>query len=149
MLIKALEEHPQINAIIAGRGSNIPKKDNIAHLNGWINEGNMHYMIKNAHATVLPYLVPAQYSGCLGLSFHFRTPVIGSNTSTFEDWIEEDKTGWLFPCGDYHALGQKMLEVWEGKRKYSKEAIRAKELEMREKSKKRLKEILEQINYKD
>ena len=149
VLVKALEEYPQIKAIVAGRRGNLPKLGNLVHLKGWIDEGEMHYMIKNAEAVVLPYLVPAQFSGCLALSFHFRTPVIASNTSTFEDWIEEDKTGWLFPSGDHHALGKKMLEVWEGKRKYSKDAIAKKELEMKEKSKKSLKGILEKIQYTD
>ncbi len=149
VLVKALENHPEISAIIAGRGGKIPKKDNIAHLEGWIEDGAMHHMIKKAEAVTLPYLEPAQFSGCLALSFHFRTPVIGSNLPTFHDWIDEDRTGWLFRAGDADALGERMLEVWQGKRKYSKDAIAKKELEMKKRSKKYMKEMLEQVGYTD
>jgi glycosyltransferase involved in cell wall biosynthesis len=149
VLTKALELHPEFNAIIAGRGGDLPKLQNLAHLKGWIGEGELHYLIKNANATVLPYLVTAPFSGCMALSFHFRTPVIGSDLPTFQGAVEENQTGWLFPSGDYRALGEKMQEVWEGKRTYSKEAIEKKEKEMWGTSKKRFREILEKIGCKD
>ena len=44
---------------------------------------------------------------------------------------------------------EKMQEVWEGRRTYSKEAIDRKEKEMWGTSKKRFREILEQIGYRE
>lgn len=149
VLLRALEDCPQLRAIIAGKGGSIPKRENISHMDGWIDDGAMHYLVKKSQCVVLPYLVSSQFSGCLALSFHFGTPVIGSRVPTFEDWIDEDRTGWFFPSGDHEALAEKMLEVVEGKRKFSREAIAEKELEMKEKSKKRLKEIMEKIGYSD
>jgi len=149
VLVKALERFPQIKAIIAGRGGSIAERGNIVHMKGWLEEGAMHYLIKNAQSAVLPYLVPAQFSGCLALSFRFGTPVIGSNLPTFQDWIDEGETGWYFSSGDAASLGEKMLDVWEGRSTYSKAAIAKKELEMKNLSKSRLKEILEDLGYKD
>lgn len=149
VLVKALESNPELKAVIAGKGGKFPKLPNLHYLDGWIGDGVMHYLVKKSSCVALPYLVTSQFSGCLALSFHFRTPVLGSNLPTFQDWIEEDKTGWFCPSGDYRALADKMLEISEGKRKFSRDAIAKKELEMKGKSKTRLKEILEQIGYKD
>ena len=75
--------------------------------------------------------------------------MIGSNLPTFQDWIDEGETGWYFSSGDAVSLGEKMLDVWEGRSTYSKAAIAKKEMEMKNLSKSRLKEILESLGYED
>ncbi len=145
ILLKALEHYPELNTVIAGRGANFGKLPNLTTYNGWIDDGSLHYLIKNSHAVTLPYLVPAQFSGCLALSYHFRSPVICSRLPVFDEWVDEGKTGWFFNAGDYESLGQTMLNVWNKKGKFNPDAIVKKELEMEEKSKESFRVIMEEL----
>ncbi len=132
-----------LNTVLAGKNNRVLNWKNISNLNRWISDGELHNLIKKSECVVLPYLVPSQFSGCMALSFYFGKPVLAPFSPTFEHWIEEDKTGWFFSSGNYYDLREKMNEIWSGNKSYSEAAIRKKEHEMKEKTRKKLKELLE------
>jgi len=120
--------------IFAGKAGRKLSGKNIAHIDRWLSDGEMHYLVKNARAVVAPYLISSQFSGCMALAFRFGVPVVAPFCPAFEGWIEEGKTGWFFPQGDWHGLRAKMQSVASGKAKFSKGAIARKEKEMEAKS---------------
>jgi len=140
ILLKAVKG-TNLNTVFAGKCQQLPKDKNIVHLNRWVSDSELYYLIKNSKCVVLPYLVPSQFSGCLASAFYFRKPVLAPFLPTFEHWIEEDKTGWFFSSGNYEELRKKMQQILDGKRKYDEFAIRKKEDEMKERTKQKLRDI--------
>lgn len=144
VLLKAIKG-TNLNTIFAGKCKQLPKDKNIVHLNRWVSDGELYYLIKNCKSVVLPYLVPSQFSGCLALAFYFRKPILAPFLPTFEHLIEEDKTGWFFSSGNPDSLRNKMEKIWTGRAQFDTHAIAAKEKEMNEATKNKLKELAERF----
>jgi glycosyltransferase involved in cell wall biosynthesis len=135
----------KFNTVLAGRaGKNFSSK-NVLHLDRWVDDGELHNLIKRSEAVVLPYLVSSQFSGCMALAFHFGIPVVAPFSSAFEGWIDEGKTGWFFSSGDFKDLRRVLDSVWSGKAKHSKAAIAKKEREMELRTRQGLKEIIGKV----
>ena len=141
-------EGTKLPIVLAGRRKGVKPASNVFHLDRWVNDGELHYLVKNCKCVVLPYLLRSQFSGCLALAFHFGKPVLAPNTEAFEGWVEEGKTGWLFEHGDAADLREKMRQVAAGKLKFGKSAIEKKEKEMALLTRKRLVELLEGFEKK-
>lgn len=145
VLLKAVEG-TDLNTVIAGRGKlKIKESKNIVRLERWISDEELYYLVKNAECTVTPYLGPA-FSAVMTLSFVFGKPVIAPMLSGFDDWIVDGQNGWFFPSGDYNALREIMEKVDSGELKYSPKAVEKRQAEIKEKSKARLKEILDRYS---
>jgi glycosyltransferase involved in cell wall biosynthesis len=135
----------KFNTVLAGRAATNLSTKNILHLDRWLDNGEMHNIIKRSQAVVLPYLVSSQFSGCMTLAFLFGRPVIAPFSPSFRDWVDEGKTGWFFSSGDADDLREVMERVWSGKAKFSKAAIAAKDKEMERRTGEKLKEILDKV----
>ncbi|MEM2954833.1 MAG: glycosyltransferase [Candidatus Nanoarchaeia archaeon] len=146
LLLEALDFCPRVNIIFAGRGPALPKRKNILHLNDWLDDGTLYYLISNSKAVVLPYLEPAQFSACIAYAIHFRKPVIVPNIPTFEYWVEENKTGWFFSAGDVLSLSKKLVYVWDGKGVYDPKSIKNKEKERERVSKEKMTSFLNSLD---
>lgn len=131
--------------VLAGKRKGVPAARNICHIDRWVSDAELHYLIKNCRAVVLPYLLRSQFSGCLALAFHFRKPVLAPATETFSGWVEEGKTGWLFRHADARDLRLKMEKISAGKLKFSANAISAKEKEREKITKEGLLQMLRAI----
>ena len=123
-----------IPTIFAGKASRELEGKNIAHIDRWLSDGEMHCLVKNAKCVVAPYLASSQFSGCMALAFRFGVPVLAPFCPAFEGWIEENRTGWFFSQGDWNSLREQMQGISSGRLKYSKAAIAQKEKEMEGKS---------------
>jgi glycosyltransferase involved in cell wall biosynthesis len=135
----------RFSTVLAGRAARNLSSKNIVHLDRWLDNGEMHNLIKRSKAVVLPYLVSSQFSGCMTLAFLFGIPVIAPFSPSFKDWVDEGKTGWFFSSGDSDDLRDVMERVWSGKAKFSKAAIARKDKEMELKTREKLKEILDKV----
>ncbi len=142
VLLKAIDG-TELNTVLVGKKEGVHHMSNLHHLNRWVSEGQLHRLIKNSSAVVLPYLLPSQFSGCLALAFHFKKPVLAPLSQSFEGWVEQNKTGWLFSSGDEQDLRRKMLLIKSGKLSYSRTAIEKKEKEQEKITLQKLRQILE------
>jgi glycosyltransferase involved in cell wall biosynthesis len=128
LLIEAVQG-TQLQVVLAGRREGVESARNVFHINRWVEDDELYWLIKNCRAVVLPYLLRSQFSGCLALAFHFKKPVLAPDTEAFSGWVEEGRTGWLFRCGDASNLQRKMEGVAFRGVKFSQGAIAAKEKE--------------------
>jgi glycosyltransferase involved in cell wall biosynthesis len=100
-----------IPVVLAGRG----KKDysnskNILHINRWVSDAELFYLVKNSKAVVLPYLVSSQFSGCLAVAYRFGKPVIAPFCNSFQNYIKPARTGLFFEQGNSMDLKEKLEE---------------------------------------
>ncbi|MFA6214468.1 MAG: hypothetical protein WC717_04295 [Candidatus Micrarchaeia archaeon] len=131
--------------VLAGRREGVHSARNIFHINRWVDDAELYWLIKNCRAIVLPYLLRSQFSGCLALAFHFRKPVLAPGTEAFEGWVEHGSTGWLFRHADARDLRLKMQQISSGRLKFSPRAIAAKEKERERITASALKRLLEKL----
>jgi len=108
-----------LQVVLAGRRDGVKPARNLFHINRWVDDAELYWLVKNCRAVVLPYMLRSQFSGCLALAFHFRKPVIAPDTETFSGWVEEGKTGWLFSHSSAASLRSRMLEVSRGDASFS------------------------------
>lgn len=105
-LLKAFEINKnKINykIVIAGRGTLTEEEQNYIDSNPekiklvkrYISDGEMIWLFKNAICTVLPYIEASQ-SGVLSMSYHFGKPVIVSDLEGLTEFVEPQKTGFVF-----------------------------------------------------
>jgi glycosyltransferase involved in cell wall biosynthesis len=131
--------------VLAGERKGVPKAKNIFHLNRWLEDSELYWLVKNCRAVVLPYLLKSQFSGCLALAFHFRKPVLAPATEAFEGWVEEGETGWLFEHGSAQALRGKMQWISDAKPRIAAAAMAAKEKEREKETSKALYRLISQL----
>lgn len=104
--------------IIAGKGtlSKIEKrllerlKNNVTHINEYIEEEKMVNLFVNARAIILPYIETSQ-SGVLAIAFQLGKPVIASDLPGFKEFVKHRETGLLFKVKDSDALYQCIREM--------------------------------------
>jgi glycosyltransferase involved in cell wall biosynthesis len=128
LLLEALRG-TSVPLVLAGKLDGVPRAGSIFHLNRWVDDAELHWLVKNCRAVVLPYLLRSQFSGCLALAFHFKKPVLAPSTEAFAGWVEDGKTGWLFRHGDAKSLREKMQWIMREKPRISRSMIAAKEKE--------------------
>jgi glycosyltransferase involved in cell wall biosynthesis len=146
VLVRAVEG-TNLDTVVAGKGSQIHGGKNLLHINRWLSDGELHFLIKHSKCVVLPYLTSSQFSGCLALAFHFKKPVLAPLSPTFEDWIVEGKTGWFFPQGDWAGLRDKMRRIAADGFPHSKPAIARLERQMAHRTKVRLAQALASLQH--
>ncbi|VVB58859.1 Uncharacterised protein [Candidatus Anstonella stagnisolia] len=144
VLLKAAQDG-KLNVVLAGRHGEVRAGENVFHLNRWVHDGELNYLVKNCQAVVLPYLLSSQFSGCLALAYHFRKPVIAPLSAAFEKDVLDGKSGLFFSQGDWEDLERKMLLVANGKIKFLPQNVQKKEKEMEKSTEKALGEILERV----
>jgi len=144
VLIEAQEGSNKI-LILAGKSYKDfnSNANNIVHINHWVSDGELHHLIKNCEAVVLPYLVPSQFSGCLALAYHFGIPVVAPSSSAFNGIVTEG-CGWKFPCGDPEGL-RFSLDMAMGIHMGMEIPIHERELKIDDKCKEDLKKVLEKV----
>lgn len=110
VLLKAVSG-TSLPLVLAGRMGRDFGGANVCHLNRWVDDAELYWLIKNCRAVVLPYLVPSQFSACLSLAYVFGKPAIAPFCPAFEGWITEGKTGLFFSQGDAADLRAKLRQA--------------------------------------
>jgi len=130
VLLSAAKKTGDIPIVVAGKSNYDIKQTNIIHINKWMNDDELNWLIQNAHAVLLPYLGSAT-SGAAALSFKFKVPVIASRVPGVDIFVDDKKTGFFFKAGDDNELAQIMIELWDKDLSFTKENIdkRNKEIE--------------------
>ncbi len=136
VLIKALsiikDEFPDIKLELIAGGD---QTEYIKLVKKYALEKNVLFLGRQPMKKVLEHLATAQFSVVPSLSeafglivieaFSVKIPVIGSNTGGIAEIIEDEKSGLLFPVGDYKILASKMkllLKNEELRNKYAEGA---------------------------
>ena len=107
------------NSCIVGRG-NIDEKifdgiDNLVRYNEYVSYRKLADIIDSSKVVVLPY-INATGSQTVQISYYYKCPVIASDVGCFVDYIENNKTGFLFKAGDSKELAiciKNLLEMKE------------------------------------
>lgn len=88
--------------VIAGRGvltdeeqQIIDNNPNIILIKRYILDGEMIWLFDKCKFTVLPYIEASQ-SGVLSMSYYFKKPVLVSDLDGLTEFVEENKTGFIF-----------------------------------------------------
>ncbi len=98
-----------IPLVLAGRGkADYSNSKNQVHLNRWVSDEELFWLVKNSKAVVLPYLTSSQFSGCLALAYRFGKPVIAPFSNSFQNYILDGKTGMFFEQGNPEDLRAKL-----------------------------------------
>ena len=147
VLLKAVEG-TKLPLVLAGKRENVRAGGNVVHINRWVEDEELYWLVKNCRAVVLPYLVSSQFSGCLALAFRFGKPVIAPLCPAFGELVEEGRTGWLFAQGDWESLREKMLIAARWKGESMEKAIRQKEMEMEKRTADCIEEIARSLKGK-
>jgi glycosyltransferase involved in cell wall biosynthesis len=134
-----------LRVVLAGKKASVGRLPNVFHLDRWVSDGQLRFLVKNCRCVALPYLLRSQFSGCLALAYHYKKPVLAPNSEAFAGLVDEGKTGWLFKHGDEGDLRARMLEIASGKAKFSARAIDEKERRMEKATAQKLAEILKRI----
>lgn len=101
----------EIPIVLAGKANaDHSGSKNIAHLNRWVSDAELFWLVENSRAVVLPYLTSSQFSGCLALAYRFGKPVVAPFCNSFQKYVEDGKTGVLFEQGNHHDLREKLRE---------------------------------------
>jgi len=110
---------PHEQLVIAGesvKNYNVPNEilnefpNNLTVVNRYLTNIELVKLISNAKFVICPYIEATQ-SGVLMTSFALNKPVIASNVGAFNEYIEEDKNGFLVPPGDDKILAQKIIDL--------------------------------------
>ncbi len=138
VLIKAFamvrDEFPDIKLELIAGGE---QDEYIELVNKYDLQDNIEFLGRLPMKQVLEHFATAQFSVVPSLAeafgliiieaFSVKTPVIGSDTGGISEIIEDEKSGLLFPVGDYKALAVKMRLLLSDKKlreKYSEGAYK-------------------------
>jgi glycosyltransferase involved in cell wall biosynthesis len=82
-------------------------------INRFIQSNDIPKIIANSKFLILPYNNSFQYSvsGVIPLAYTFSKPVIVSNVESLAEYVEHNKTGFIFESGDSTQLANYMLEL--------------------------------------
>lgn len=114
-LLKAFKNINSHNLVIAGKGSLteeecslVESNNRVTLINRFIKDEEVLWLFENCKVVVLPYIEASQ-SGVLPIAYHFGKPVICSAIPGLIDFVDEEKTGYMFK--DEQGLSDKILEV--------------------------------------
>lgn len=123
ILIKAVnslgQKRQDFKVIIAGKAAdtswdnykNLIEQDHLFELKiRTLEDHEVNQLMTESHFLVLPYRDVTQ-SGVLLTSYYYRLPAIATNLEGFQEYIVNDKTGFLFDLDSPEALAQKMANA--------------------------------------
>jgi alpha-maltose-1-phosphate synthase len=93
--------------------------DFIKRINKFVTGLEISDLLSAADFVVLPYNISFQYSasGVLPLAYTFAKPVIASNIPSITEYVEHEKTGFIFESGNSAQLALYMMELIKDKQK--------------------------------
>lgn len=92
--------------VIAGKGNiTPPMKDNIIHINRFINDNEIKNLFVNSSLVVYPY-ISATMSGVLSIAFYFKKKVLLSDVPFFKEYANPCCS--FFKAGDVNDLTNKL-----------------------------------------
>lgn len=130
--------HSYFNEIISERNNCIKL------INRYIESYEIPVFIKSSRFLILPYTESFQHSasGVIPLAYTFSKPVVVSSIEPLKEYVEHDRTGLIFKCGDSKQLANCIIELVENYSKCSEMGRNAHEKMLREMSLERCCKIL-------
>lgn len=123
------------------------KDDNITIINRFIESYEIPSIIDGSSFLILPYIDTFQnsVSGVIPLAYTFSKPVIVSSIKTLEEYVDHNKSGFIFKAGDSTQLASYMIELLEDDVKCAEMGSNARQKMIQEMSLKRCCETLNAI----
>jgi len=87
-----------------------PHRDRIHYL-GRLPHSQLYPLIQRSRGVILPSLVDNLPNTCLESMAHEQV-IVGTHATSFEELIENEKSGFLVPPGDAEALANAIAKVW-------------------------------------
>lgn len=126
MLIKAepliTKEIPDARIIIAGRGEELSKYDNLITKkrqfeihNRFISNAEVAKFFRRAAVVVLPYIEASQ-SGVIPIAYAFGKPVVVTNVGSIPEVVEDGKTGFIVPPRNPEDLANAVIKILKNKK---------------------------------
>jgi glycosyltransferase involved in cell wall biosynthesis len=147
----------KFNLVIAGTPydgyhtyfNNLIKERNncIKIINRYIESYEISGIIKGSRFLILPYAKSFQHSasGIIPLAYTFSKPVVVSSLEPLREYVEHDRTGLIFKCGDSKQLANCIIELLEDYSKCSEMGRNAHQKILREMSLERCCEVLNNL----
>ena len=110
----------------------------------WIESNEIPPIIKSSKFLILPYTERFNHSasGIIPLAYTFSKPVVVSSIEPLKEYVEHDRTGLIFKCGDSRQLANCIIELVQNHSKCSEMGRNAHEKMLREMSLQRCCEVL-------
>jgi glycosyltransferase involved in cell wall biosynthesis len=126
-LIKAepfiTKEVPDVKIVIAGRGENFQKyedmminKEKFTVYNKHISNRMVAELFQKASVVVLPY-TDASQSGVIPLAYAFKKPVIATNVGSLPEVVDHGITGYIVPPREKKKLGEAVVDLLKDEEK--------------------------------
>jgi len=147
----------KFNLVIAGTPydgyhtyfNNLIKERNncIKIINRYIESYEISGIIKGSRFLILPYTKNFQHSasGVIPLAYTFSKPVVVSSIAPLKEYVEHERTGLIFKCGDSKQLANCIIELLEDYSKCSEMGRNAHQKILREMSLERCCEVLNNL----
>ena len=147
----------KFNLVIAGTPydgyhtyfNNLIKERNncIKIINRYIESYEISGIIKGSRFLILPYTKNFQHSasGVIPLAYTFSKPVVVSSIEPLKEYVEHERTGLIFKCGDSKQLANCIIELLEDYSKCSEMGRNAHQKILREMSLERCCEVLNNL----
>jgi len=147
----------KFNLVIAGTPydgyhtyfNNLIKERNncIKIINRYIESYEISGIIKGSRFLILPYTKNFQHSasGIIPLAYTFSKPVVVSSIEPLKEYVEHERTGLIFKCGDSKQLANCIIELLEDYSKCSEMGRNAHQKILREMSLERCCEVLNNL----
>jgi len=147
----------KFNLVIAGTPydgyhtyfNNLIKERNncIKIINRYIESYEISGIIKGSRFLILPYTKNFQHSasGVIPLAYTFSKPVVVSSLEPLKEYVEHERTGLIFKCGDSKQLANCIIELLEDYSKCSEMGRNAHQKILREMSLERCCEVLNNL----
>jgi glycosyltransferase involved in cell wall biosynthesis len=147
----------KFNLVIAGTPydgyhtyfNNLIKERNncIKIINRYIESYEISGIIKGSRFLILPYAKSFQHSasGIIPLAYTFSKPVVVSSLEPLKEYVEHERTGLIFKCGDSKQLANCIIELLEDYSKCSEMGRNAHQKILREMSLERCCEVLNNL----
>jgi glycosyltransferase involved in cell wall biosynthesis len=147
----------KFNLVIAGTPydgyhtyfNNLIKERNncIKIINRYIESYEISGIIKGSRFLILPYTKSFQHSasGIIPLAYTFSKPVVVSSLEPLREYVEHERTGLVFKCGDSKQLANCVIELLEDYSKCSEMGRNAHQKILREMSLERCCEVLNNL----
>jgi glycosyltransferase involved in cell wall biosynthesis len=113
----------------------------------WIESYEIPPIIKGSKFLILPYTERFNHSasGIIPLAYTFSKPVVVSSIEPLKEYVEHDRTGLIFKCGDSRQLANCIIELVQNHSKCSEMGRNAHEKMLREMSIERCCEVLNKL----
>lgn len=111
-----LKELPYAQLIIAGSGDlaelqqPIQRSLNTTVLNEFIPDDQVAELFERAAVVVLPYVEGSQ-TGVVPIAYSFKKPVVVTNVGSFDEVVEDGKTGFIVPPRDPAAIADAVAKI--------------------------------------